>query len=208
MKKNLKLRPFVLPTIYALSVITLIISIYYAANTLKTSEDEYYTYVTSSIMDTDIPVIATDIKLIRPYTNTEVTIGKSYYDYKAEKEEQENSITYYENTYMQNAGVDYVLKDTFEVVSILDGTVIDVKEDDIVGKTITIKHDDKIVSVYQSLSEVNVKKDDQVTQGQIIGKSGTNKLEKDLGNHLYFELSIDGSVVNPEDYYDKKVNEI
>lgn len=208
MKKNLKLRPFVLPTIYALSVITLIISIYYAANTLKTSEDEYYTYVTSSIMDTDIPVIATDIKLIRPYTNTEVTIGKSYYDYKAKKEEQENSITYYENTYMQNAGVDYVLKDTFEVVSILDGTVIDVKEDDIVGKTITIKHDDKIVSVYQSLSEVNVKKDDQVTQGQIIGKSGTNKLEKDLGNHLYFELSIDGSVVNPEDYYDKKVNEI
>ena len=208
MKKNLKLRPFVLPTIYALSVITLIISIYYAANTLKTSEDEYYTYVTSSIMDTDIPVIATDIKLIRPYTNTEVTIGKSYYNYKAEKEEQENSITYYENTYMQNAGVDYVLKDTFEVVSILDGTVIDVKEDDIVGKTITIKHDDKIVSVYQSLSEVNVKKDDQVTQGQIIGKSGTNKLEKDLGNHLYFELSIDGSVVNPEDYYDKKVNEI
>lgn len=208
MKKNLKLRPFVLPTIYALSVITLIISIYYAANTLKTSEDEYYTYVTSSIMDTDIPVIATDIKLIRPYTNTEVTIGKSYYDYKAEKEEQENSITYYENTYMQNAGVDYVLKDTFEVVSILDGTVIDVKEDDIVGKTITIKHDDKIVSVYQSLSEVNVKKDDQVTQGQIIGKSGTNKLEKDLGNHLYFELSIEGSVVNPEDYYDKKVNEI
>lgn len=208
MKKNLKLRPFVLPTIYALSVITLIISIYYAANTLKTSEDEYYTYVTSSIMDTDIPVVATDIKIIRPYTNTEVKVGKSYYDYKAEKEEQENSITYYENTYMQNAGVDYVLKDTFEVVSILDGTVIDVKEDDIVGKTITIKHDDKIVSVYQSLSEVNVKKDDQVTQGQIIGKSGTNKLEKDLGNHLYFELTVDGSVVNPEDYYDKKVSEI
>lgn len=208
MKKSLKLRPFVLPTIYALSVLTLIVSIYYAANTLKSSEDEYYTYVTSAIMDTDIPVISTDVKIIRPYTNKEVTIGKSYYDYQAKKEDQENSITYYEDTYMQNSGVDYILKDAFDVVSILDGTVIDVKEDDIVGKTITIKHDDKIVSVYQSLSEVNVKKDDQVTQGQVIGKSGTNKLEKDLGNHLYFELTIDGVVVNPENYYDKKVSEI
>ena len=208
MKKSLKLRPFVLPTIYALSVLTLIISIYYAANTLKTSNDEYYTYVTSAIMDTDVPVISTKTKIIRPYTNKEVTVGKKYYDYKADQKDQENSITYYENTYMQNSGVNYVLKETFDVVSILDGTVIDVKEDDIVGKTVTIKHDDKVVSVYQSLSEVSVKKDDQVTQGQVSGQSGTNKLEKDLGNHLYFELTIDGTVVNPEKYYDKKVSEI
>lgn len=208
MKKKLKLRPFVLPTVYALSVLTLIVSIYYAANTLKTSNDEYFTYVTSAIMDTDIPVVATETKIIRPYTNTDVTIGKGYYDPKAEQKEQENSITYYENTYMQNGGVNYKLEETFDVISVLDGTVIDVKEDDIVGKTITIKHDEKIVSVYQSLSEVNVKKDDQVTQGQVIGKSGTNKLEKDLGNHLYFELTVNGSLVNPENYYDKKVSEI
>ena len=109
---------------------------------------------------------------------------------------------------MQNAGVSYVLKATFDVVSVLDGTVIDVKEDEVLGKTITIKHDDKLTSTYQSLSEVNVKKDDEVTQGQVIGKSGTNKLEKDLGNHLYFELTVDSTSVNPEEYYDKKVNEI
>lgn len=208
MKKSLKLRPFVLPTIYALSVLTLVVSIYYTANTLKSSDDEYYTYVTSAIMDTDIPVVSTDTKIIRPYTNTEVKVGKSYYDYKAEQKDQENSITYYENTYMQNSGVNYILDEAFDVVSVLDGIVIDVKEDNIVGKIITIKHDDKIVSTYQSLSEVNVKKDDQVTQGQVIGKSGTNNLEKDLGNHLYFELTVDGSVVNPENYYDKKISEI
>ncbi len=208
MKKRLKLRPFVLPTVYAFSVLTLVLSIYYAANTLKSSSDDYYTYVTDAIVNTDVPVIATETKLIRPYTNTEVTIGKKYYDYKGKEEDQENSITYYENTYMQNAGVSYVLKDTFDVVSVLDGTVIDVKEDEVLGKTITIKHDDKLTSTYQSLSEVNVKKDDEVTQGQVIGKSGTNKLEKDLGNHLYFELTVDSTSVNPEEYYDKKVNEI
>lgn len=208
MNKKLKLRPFVLPTVYALSILTLIISIYYAANTLKGSDDEYYTYVTSAILDTDVPVIATETKIIKPYTNAKVEIGKKYYDYKGEEKDQENSITYYENTYMQNAGVSYVLKDTFDVVSVLDGVVLDVKEDEILGNTVTIKHSDKIVSTYQSLSEVSVKKDDTVTQGQTIGKSGTNKLEKDLGNHLYFELSIDSTTVNPEDYYDKKVSEI
>lgn len=207
MKKKMKLKPFVLPTIYVIAVFTLIISIYYTAKTLK-MDDEYFTYVTSDIIDTDIPVVSTDIKISRPYTDKNVKIGKSYYDYKGKKEDQENSITYYENTYMQNSGVTYVSKDSFDVLSILDGTVLDVKEDEILGKTVTIKHDDKIISTYQSLSEVNVKKDDQVNQGQVIGKSGTNKLEKDLGNHLYFELSIDGSVVNPENYYDKKTSEI
>ena len=54
---NLKLRPFVLPTIYVLSILTLIISVYYTAKTLKTSEESYNTYVTEAILDNDIPVV-------------------------------------------------------------------------------------------------------------------------------------------------------
>ena len=30
----------------------------------------------------------------------------------------------------------------------------------------------------------------------------------DLGNHLYFELIIDGICVDPENYYDKSINEL
>ena len=66
--------------------------------------------------------------------------NKSYYDYKAEEENQEASIIYYENTYIQNTGVDYVSKEVFDVNSIADGTVISVTQDDIVGQTIKIKH--------------------------------------------------------------------
>ena len=46
-------------------------------------------------------------------------------------EEQEKSIIYYEDTYMQNSGVDYGTETEFEVISILEGTVINVKEDDL-----------------------------------------------------------------------------
>ena len=44
-----------------------------------------------------------------------------------------------------------------------------------------------------------------VKQGQVIGKSGTNSIDKELGNHLHFELYSNSQVVNPEDYFDKEI---
>ena len=75
----------------------------------------------------------------------------------------------------------------------------------ILGKTIEIKHDNGIISSYQSLSEVNVKKDDYINQGQVIGKSGTNELDKEIGNHLHLEIYENGNSVNPENYLNKEI---
>ena len=97
------------------------------------------------------------------------------------------------------------MKDTFDVVSVLDGTVTDVKQDDILGNVVEIKNGNDYVTTYQSLSEVAVKKGDSVTQGQVIGKSGTNKLDKDMGNHLHFELYTNGQIVDPNLYIDKEL---
>ena len=109
---------------------------------------------------------------------------------------------------MQNSGIAYGGKDNFDVIAILDGEVVEVKNDKLLGNIVQIKHNEKIISVYQSLSETNVKKGDTIKQGQVIGKSGTSNISKDLGSHLLFELIINGTTVNPEDYYDKLVNEI
>ena len=122
------------------------------------------------------------------------------------EEKQKNSIIVHDNTYIQNNGVDYVSEEPFDVISILEGTVITVKEDEPTGKTVEIKHDNGYISIYQSLSEVNVKKGDIVNQGQVLGKSGTNELDKDLGNHLHFELIISSKSVNPLDYLNKEIN--
>lgn len=104
---------------------------------------------------------------------------------------------------MQNSGVDYRKEGTFDVVAVLDGTVINVKEDNILGNIVEIRHNNEIISVYQSLSDITVKIDDTVLQGQIIGKSGVNNINKQLKEHLHFELYYKGMVVNPENYFGK-----
>ena len=109
---------------------------------------------------------------------------------------------------MQNSGDDYVSENVFDVVSILDGTVTMVKDDNILGKTVEIKHSNDLISVYQSLSEVSVKEGDEIILGQVIGKSGYSDINKDLGNHLHFELYYKGTIVNPEEYYNKDINEL
>ena len=109
---------------------------------------------------------------------------------------------------MQNSGVDYGMDSEFEVVSILDGTVTEVNDDEIMGKTVKVKHSNDLISVYQSMGNVDVKVNDVVSQGSILGKSGTSNVSSDLGNHLHFELYYQGSVVNPENYYDKLVGEL
>ena len=106
---------------------------------------------------------------------------------------------------MQNSGTDFVGEKVFDVVAVLDGSVTDVKEDETLGKVVEIKHENGYISIYQSLSEVSVKKGDMVTQGQVIGKSGTNELDKDMGNHLHFELYVNGTVVNPTLYLNKEL---
>lgn len=210
--KDKKLKGWVLPSLYAFFFVGVFLVTLGVSNVLmeKSSDpsnaiSEEINYVSDSIIDEEKPVVQEVETIIKPYINTEAKVSKYYYDYKADEENQEKSLTYHDNTYMQNSGIDYTSEDVFDVVSILDGTVVNVKEDDLLGKCIEIKHNNNYTSVYQSLGEVTVKKGDNVIKGQLIGKSGENKLDKELGNHLHFELYIKGKVVNPLDYIDKEV---
>ncbi|MBQ8681921.1 MAG: M23 family metallopeptidase [Bacilli bacterium] len=220
MKKR-KLKPFVVPLMYVASIAMLIGSVYCIEKivnnaVLQGSEVEE---VEEVILDSseevieepvvDVPVVNTDPVIMRPYINGNVKIVKNYYDYQADATRQEESIVYYGNTYMQNSGVDYGMDGTeFEVVSILDGTVTEVVDDEIMGKTVKIKHSNDLISVYQSLGSVDVAVNTTVTQGTIIGKSGEANVSTELGNHLHFELYYQGSVVNPENYYDKLLGQL
>ena len=63
-----------------------------------------------------------------------------------------------------------------------------------------------VKAFYQSLKDIKVKKDQVISQGQVLGTATTNELDKDLGNHLHFELLVSGQNVNPEIYLDKELS--
>lgn len=198
-KVKLKKLPLIVAILVLIPVLTVII---FSKESMKKTND----LVTTDTISDTVPVINETRKMINPYTDSSVTISKSYYDYKGEATEQEKSITVYENTYIQNTGIDYISTNTFDIVSVLDGTVVTVKEDELLGKIIEVKHDNGLITSYQSLSEITVQKNDKIKQGQVIGKSGTNELDKEIGNHLHFEIYENGSSVNPINYLNKEVD--
>ena len=207
--ENRRLRKSTVYLLYSIGFVLLVGIAYLIEGTFTSKRLDDTTYVGDTIIKDKVkPVVADNKKLLRPYLDREIKILKNYYDYKADENVQENSITLYNKTYLQNTGVCYGGKDEFDVSAILDGKVTDIKEDDILGTTVIIEHDSNIIGIYQSLKDVNVKVNDQVASGDKIAKAGTNNLNKDLNNHLHFELIINGNNVNPEEYYDKFVNEI
>ena len=211
MKRQLK--KSVIYGLYGISFVFLVVGVVLAGVVIRRvsqNPDNSYQYVSKGILDYEekIPVVNTEVRIVRPYTDGDVKLVKNFYDYKAESSEQEKSLIYYEGIYMPSSGVAYSKGDVFEIIAIYDGIVKEIKEDTTLGNIVTIEHENGILSVYQSISEISVKAGDSVTRGQTIAKSGTSNVSKDLGNHLYFELIIDGECVNPENYYDKQINEL
>src|SRR5574344_1849173 len=127
-----KLKSFVILSVAILLIIvgTFITIISMKESGIKKEDLENVDFVSDTILNNDVPVISTSAKIINPYTDTSVTLGKFFYDYKGTKEQQEKSLIYHENTYLQNSGVDFISQNVFDVVAILPGTVADVSDNE------------------------------------------------------------------------------
>ena len=206
----MKLKPFVFPVLYVCLIFTLVIGLYFTNSALKTDVNnslEDVNYVSNVILDNTIPVASTDSSFSNPYNIENVKIARYYYNLEDDVDRQKESIVYYDNTYMPNTGIDYTNEEKFEVVSIMDGTVIDIKEDEMLGKIVEIRHDKNIISSYAGLSEIAVQKGEQVSIGSKIGISGTSKINENFGNHIHLEIYQNGVNVDPLKIIGKKLSD-
>ncbi len=79
------------------------------------------------------------------------------------------------------------------------GTIIKTQYSNVsYGNMILIKHEDGTLSRYAHLSSIKVSLGEEVNCGAIIGKMGSTG--NSTGNHLHFEIIINGSPVNPYGY--------
>ena len=201
----------VIPTIYLLVLFLITSLVYFTKKTLSNYEViglDNITYVSNSIFNRSIPIVSIQDIINSPVGDKDIKIGRYFYEANSDLETKEKSIVFYEGTYMPNTGVDYMNSDPFDVLSVYDGTVVDVEEEELLGKTVKIRHNSELISVYQGIDNVEVKKGDVVFTGQKIATSGKSKINKDLGESLHFEIYKDGVTINPINCINKKIGDI
>ena len=100
--------------------------------------------------------------------------------------------------------IDFVAGDDASVFAVSDGVVSNVYTNYLEGTVVEITHKNGLVSIYKSLAEkLSVAKGDKVSAGQVIGTaSATMSQELNSGNHLHFEMKLNGAKVDPNNYID------
>ncbi len=64
------------------------------------------------------------------------------------------------------------------------------------GNLVILRHDNGLETFYGHLSEINVKPNEWVTAGQVIGKGGNTG--RSTGSHLHYEIRYKGHTFDPE----------
>ncbi|MCC5909642.1 MAG: M23 family metallopeptidase [Clostridiaceae bacterium] len=102
-------------------------------------------------------------------------------------------------------GVDIHAEEGAPVRAALDGEVVEVINDTVMGITITLKHEGDLYTRYSNLStDAMVKVGQMVDRGQVISGVGrTASLKTEEGPLLHFQVLEDDTLVDPQGYLPK-----
>lgn len=206
--KKIKLRKYVLPTIYVLIILVTFLSVSLINNHLLKNVTNY-NYSKSIMKDVTENVLSEILpdKFDRPYLSENVKLLSGFYSKDYDDESQKNSLIVYQNTYMPSSGTFYASQDDFDVVSVYDGKVKSIKKDEMLGDTVEVQHSDNLTTIYYSLKDVTVRENDDIKKGTIIGKATSNNLVTDK-NVLFIEVYLKGKQIDPEKFYELNPNEV
>ncbi len=97
-------------------------------------------------------------------------------------------------------GIDIDLVTGDSVVSVLGGIVRLAKYSGGHGKTVVVRHYNGLETTYAHLSKIEVKANDSVSKGQLLGKGGNTGNSR--GSHLHLVASYKGEYIHPEYIFD------
>ena len=100
-------------------------------------------------------------------------------------------------------GIDIAAEEGTPVCAAAAGVVYTTYEDEGLGTTVVIRHENGYVTMYSSLdADVTVSAGDEVELGQHIGYVGSSALlETSIGDHVHFCVTLNDSSVNPADFF-------
>ena len=94
-----------------------------------------------------------------------------------------------------HSGTDFRAKVGTPIIASNDGIIILAKDRFYSGNSIIIDHGQGIYTCYYHMSQFDVKKDDEVKRGQVLGLSGSTG--RVTGPHLHFSARVGGIQVDP-----------
>ncbi len=171
--------------------------------TLGGSED-----ITADEDNTTVDSDESEVEEETPDENdSEATVAETTFYMPVATVEVINTFGFYHNTTLNNyyvhKGIDFAGEVGDEVYAVLDGTVTSIVLNSVLtGTTITLTHDDGLVTVYTFVDVVDgLSVGDTVSRGDVIAyiAEATGNEYKD-GAHLHFEVYLNGTAVDPEDY--------
>lgn len=167
-----------------------------------------------SITESDPDANATgskEIVTIALPVNGDYKIVREYFDTSRNPEElAATAIIVTGSSYVESKGISYAKSDnkTFEVNAIYPGTIKSKVYDEANGFTVTIEHEDGLVSVYKSLAECSYNEGDTVKQTSVIGKAGSRVFDTAAGVHVHLEVTLNDTYLNPTSIFGKELSEV
>ena len=99
-------------------------------------------------------------------------------------------------------GFDLAVTQQVPILAAQRGVVVHAAYLGIFGNCVIIDHGLGVQTLYGHLSSIGVKAGDTVETGQVIGRSGMTGLA--AGDHLHFTVLVNGTPVNPVEWWDTK----
>ncbi|MFI3207319.1 MAG: M23 family metallopeptidase, partial [Clostridia bacterium] len=109
-----------------------------------------------------------------------------------------NWITSYWGDDRGHKGIDIAAYYGTPIVAAESGTVVDVRYSSGWGNHVVIYHNGTYTTLYAHMSSYAVSEGDYVSKNQVIGYVGSTG--NSTGNHLHFEIYVDGTRVDPYPY--------
>lgn len=208
MKKR-KLKGFVLPTVYLLITISIFTGMVLLGSNINLQEKDY-DYGVPALKDNVESVIVEDTvassTIISPVEGGKAEISIHFYSKDSEESVQQNSLIYYENTYLPNTGVLYTAQEEFKVLTVFDGKVTEILDDEFFGKCVVIEHTPGLRTYYYGLDNIEVAVGDELLNKDVIGVSKNNEIINGKKSFL-FEVYYNNELINPETFIGSKVTD-
>ncbi|WP_458407405.1 M23 family metallopeptidase [Anaerotignum sp.] len=109
--------------------------------------------------------------------------------------ERENPILHKQENHN---GLDIAVAEGTEVIAVKSGRVTEVRTSATYGKVLKYETEDGYEVMYAHLSDILVKKGEEIRQGEVVAKSGNTGLS--TGPHLHYSLWKEGNLLNPAAY--------